>query len=86
LEQVIIQGKHAPGVSERCLSGLCQLQPPAMLAEEGCSELFLKTLHLQTDRRWCASQAVCRLCETTNIMGCYEGSQSIEIEVTENHP
>ena len=57
-----------------------------MLAKERCSQLLLNTLHLQADGRWCPSKTVCRLRETTNIMGRDERPQDVEIEITQKHP
>src|SRR5258705_12188175 len=86
LQQIIIQGKHTASVSERCLPGLCQLQRPAVLAKERCSQLVLKTLHLQADGRGCPSKTIRRLRETTDIMRRDESPQSVEIEITQKHP
>jgi hypothetical protein len=56
LQKVIVEGKRAAAAvfiasgrsrTERGLSRLCQLADPALLAKERCSQLLLKTLHLQ---------------------------------------
>jgi hypothetical protein len=83
--QIVIQGKHAASVSERRVSGLRQLDGPAALAKERCSQLLLKSLHLQANRGWCPSQAVCRMRETANIVRSDESPQRVEIEIAKKH-
>jgi hypothetical protein len=68
------------------MSGFCQLECPAVLAKERCSQILLKTLHLQADGRWCASKTVSRLGETTNIIRRDESPQGVEVEITQKHP
>jgi hypothetical protein len=57
-----------------------------VLAKERCSQLLLKTLHLQAEGGWCASRTVCRLGEITNIMRRDESAQGVEIEIMQWHP
>ena len=86
LEQVIVQGQHAPGISQDDQSGLRQLQAPAVLAKQRCSQFLLQALHLQTDCGWCPSHTIRRLRKAASIMGCKEGPQRVEIEVPQEHP
>ena len=71
IDHFIIQFQHLPGISESNLSLFGEKGLPALLPKERYSYLLLKALHLQTDGRWCAPEALRSAAKTTQVLRDY---------------